>query len=142
MDILHFFVYFFQIYLNGYVVLGDTFSSANPQDPPLSRDVTMLAPLWVGSDPGPAGSTDTKVYYHTYTRWNINDPSADSAANAMMSRAKENVETFMGIADFEPTSVTVVTWENLRPFPYNVDDEEVRDSMRVTLNYPTTFYHS
>jgi hypothetical protein len=76
----------------------------------------MLAPFWTDIDltTGPG-----KVYYQEHNRI-TDDYSIDPLVGAdqlVFSMAEHHVQTVLGDTGFYPTSVIIITWQAVSPYP-------------------------
>ena len=73
---------------------------------------------------GPSQGEDSVVYYRTYTRWSL-DSNVDDITASIMNSVSSVIAQEKGDSSFQATHVTIVTWKDLRPVPYNSDGDEV-----------------
>jgi len=82
----------------------------------------MFAPMWTDNN-----AKEGRVLYHVYDRA-ITGMSDDEKATALhaMTLATDDVRNAGGSSDFRPTSVIVVTWENVLPrMSYDPQNDKV-----------------
>lgn len=90
----------------------------NPQPKliPTATNIPMLAPFWADIDmtTGPG-----KVYYQEHNRV-TDDDSVDPLVGTdqlVFAMAERHVQTAMGDTGFYPTSVIIITWQAVSPYP-------------------------
>jgi len=87
-----------------------------PKVIPMLENIPILAPFWADIDltVGPG-----KVFYHAYKRIN-DDYSIDpliGSEQLVFSMAQNHVQNALGDTGFYPTSVIVITWQAVSPYP-------------------------
>ena len=117
----------FQIYQHGYLSLGTWYYS--PRPPAAGHVVSLhtgaiVAPFWLESGAGPSQGGDSVVYYRTYTRWSTQS-AVDQNTSSIMDSVSSVIAEEKGDSSFQATHVTIVTWKDLRPMPYNSGGDEV-----------------
>jgi hypothetical protein len=105
-----------QVSVNGFVTFGQPLMNPQPKLIPTVNNVPMLAPFWADIDltAGPG-----KVYYREYNRV-TDDDSIDPLIGTdqlVFAMAERHVQTAMGDTGFYPTSVIVITWQAVSPYP-------------------------
>ncbi|RUS83481.1 hypothetical protein EGW08_008731, partial [Elysia chlorotica] len=98
------------ISVNGIISFGSPFTSFTPEPLPVDNR-KLLAVYWSDLDLAP---TDTaEVYYQLYTKTSSNTP----LEVAIFSLAQNMVVTYTQETAYGPTSVLVVTWDGVPPWP-------------------------
>ncbi len=99
---------------NGLISFDTPFISYVPTSFPLNGSLQLIAPFW-GDVVIPPGS----VWYR--------EASSDSA---ILRRAQSDAQRyFMGLRNFRPSFVYIVTWERVGPFPGTLPDVSIKPSM-------------
>ena len=130
-----------QITTNGYVTLGASYISRTPNmfvdmfSPTKKADIyksgfAMFAPMWTDCN-----AKEGNVFYHVYDGSTVGlSDTAKARAQYTWTKAKADVKKFAGLAEFTPTWVMVVTWENTLPrISYDPENDKVKRYVNVLI---------
>jgi hypothetical protein len=113
---ISFHLFVIQVSVNGFVTFGQPLMNPQPKLIPTATNIPMLAPFWADIDmtTGPG-----KVYYQEHNRV-TDDDSVDPLVGTdqlVFAMAERHVQTAMGDTGFYPTSVIIITWQAVSPYP-------------------------
>ena len=121
--------------MNGYVTLDTKYSNHWSEELPVSylKDLPIIAPFWSDFDSTGKNASNhdvSTIWLHEYVKHRGSD--ADEMTRFVMTLAQKDVEDYGNDLGFDPSHVIVVTWENMKPYPFSKNSKEVRTYM---INY-------
>jgi hypothetical protein len=104
------------VHVNGFVSFDRPLLGAAPEKFPTSSNISMIAPFWADID---LSYGNGSVYYHEYNR-DVADVTVDplyAVDQYVFNLADSHIQSGIGDTGFFATSVVVITWQNVSPYP-------------------------